>query len=95
MNTYDIGDVVTITGTFTVSGVPTDPTTVTLTITHPDGTTEAHTGTGGGLTNPSIGTWKYNHSTTMAGVHAAQLVGTGAAASSEPDRFYVRANATV
>lgn len=79
MNTYDIGDAVVLTATFSVA-----PTTVTLTLRAPDGTesTPAVSSTGGTSTATVV--------TTQAGIYRYRWEGTGAAVAAEEGAFRVR-----
>jgi hypothetical protein len=70
----DVNELATLTNVFKVSGVPTDPATVTLTITDPTGAvttpTPVHTGTG---------TYTANISCTITGIWTYLWEGTGTA----------------
>jgi hypothetical protein len=90
ITSYDQGDVIQIKATFAVNGVATDPTSVTITIKEPDGTLTSHTGTAGGLTNPTIGTWQWLETPDQPGLHNYSVQGTGTAAAYEEGRYYVR-----
>lgn len=88
---FDVGDIVALSTTFKNSGgTPTDPTTVTLTITPPSGS--AVVVTGGSLTHtPSTGVYSYNYTPSIAGVFRYKWVGTGTVVSTEGGQFEVRA----
>lgn len=83
---YDYGDPVPLTVNVKDANlVLANATTVTLTVTLPDGTTTAPS-----VTNPSTGVYQATHQPTMSGRHAVQWVATGANASSYADVFDVR-----
>lgn len=87
MGAYTLGTAITITETFTVLGVPTDPTTVTYTVQGPNGADTSYVwGVDAEVTNPSIGVYLlelpppgdpgiYYYSITGTG--AVEAVGTG------------------
>jgi len=70
----DANEFATLQNIFKVNGVPTDPTTVTLTITDPTGATSAPS-----VTHVSAGTYTANVACTVAGVWAYLWEGTGTA----------------
>ena len=75
--TYGIGDVAQLSVTFTnLAGVPTDPSTVTLTVNDPTGAQVIYSG--GSITHISTGNYTYNLSLTLTGVYVYQWTGTGA-----------------
>lgn len=96
MNAYDIGDVVRLTGTFTVSGVATDPSTVSLVIRRPDGVkTTLVYGTDAALERTGAGAFRCDYSPVVAGVHWYRFYSTGTAKAAEEESFTVKtANAT-
>ncbi len=58
MGVYQLGTPIEITETFTLEGVPTDPTVVTFTVLSPDGfATDYISGTNPEVVNPSVGVW--------------------------------------
>src|SRR5262249_55871004 len=59
----DVNELATLTNVFKVNGVPTDATTVTLTVTDPTGAV-----TTPGVTHPSTGTYTANVACTVAGI---------------------------
>ena len=65
-------EIATLTNVFEVNGVPTDPTTVTLTITDPTGATSSPT-----VTRTSTGTYTAGIACTVAGVWSYLWEGTG------------------
>ena len=70
----DANEFATLQNIFKISGVPTDPTTVTLTITDPTGATSAPS-----VTHVSAGTYTANVACTVAGVWTYLWEGTGTA----------------
>lgn len=81
------GDTVTLSNTFKVAGVATDPTTTTLITTEPGGT--ATTYTAGVLTHSSTGAFSIDLVTTTTGVWSFKWTGTGAAADVADGTFTV------
>lgn len=97
---YDQGDVWTPQATFTVSGVETDPTEITVRVKDPDGAitvlgpVDGATG-GGGITRVSAGVFKTDIQLDDAGYWFARFEGTGTAAAThetqaivDPSEFY-------
>lgn len=83
----DLGDVVPLSVAITnAAGVAADATTVTLTVTRPDGTVLTQV-----LTSDPVGTYGYDFPTTMAGWHAWSIVATGTNACAYSDMFDVQA----
>jgi hypothetical protein len=89
-NIYDIGDSIRLTGTFRVSGVLTDPTTVTLTVTDPSSNVSTYTYALAQVTNSSTGIYYYDLTVDEAGLWKTKWTGTGTCISVEEDVFYVR-----
>jgi hypothetical protein len=90
---YDIGDQVRVTGTFTVSGVATDPTAVTLVV-NAAGTSTTYTyGVGQTIVKDGVGVYHADLAINTAGVWAFRWAGTGAATAAEEDKFVVIASA--
>jgi len=86
---YDIGDAVVLATRFTdAQGVPTDPTTVTLTVRAPDATVE--TVTGAQLGHSAAGTYTHVLVAAQAGVHRYRWAGTGAVQEASEGSFSVR-----
>ena len=96
MDLYDVGDVVRIATSpvFSVGGVATDPSTVTLTVKEPDGTETAYTYAGGGVTKAATGSYYKDVTADAAGLWAWEWVGTGNAAAAASGAFRVRVPAT-
>lgn len=95
MGMYYLGNEVTIFETFTIEGVPTDPTTVTFTVELPDQTTEVFVnGVDPEVTNPSVGYYELAYTPATVGVYQYNVVGAGAViAASPPGSFTVLADA--
>ena len=84
MGLYQLGNQVTIFETFTVEGVPTDPTTVTFTVELPDQTVETFVdGTDPEVTNPSV-VYELPYTPATAGVYQYNVVGAGAVVATSP-----------
>lgn len=81
-NTYDKGDVVRLTGTFTVDGVATDPTTVTLKVQEPDGTETTYTYALATVTKVSTGVYRKDITIDESGYWYYRWEGTGTVATS-------------
>jgi len=83
---YDIGDTIKLTGTFTVGGVLTAPTAVTMKVKNlSTGVTTTVT-----PTSPSTGVYTGNFDPVNAGEHWYRVAGTGTAKSAAEDTFVVR-----
>ena len=97
-STYDIGDVVRVTGTFTDTGSnPANPTTVNLlydtpTSTAPTTATRTSTSTGlvGDIYYLSTGVYYYDILTTGAGLYESRFTSTGDITASGESWFNVR-----
>jgi len=74
-------ELATVSTVFSVNGTPTDPTTVTLIVTDPDGQANTYTYAGGTVTKDSTGTYHKDVScaSTTPGLWTAVWVGTTAA----------------
>lgn len=81
------GDTVTLSNTFKVAGVATDPTTTTLLTTEPGGTSTTYTA--GVLTHSTTGVYATNLVVTTTGVWSFRWTGTGAAADVADGTFTV------
>lgn len=76
-NSYDLGDVVRLTATFTdTGGTPADPTAVTFTYGDPAGSWTTETSTGSVL-NPSTGVYTLDIYPDSAGVWSYKVNSTG------------------
>lgn len=90
---YDIGDTVRITGTFTVAGVATDPTTIKAKVRLPSGAVTTYTyPTDAALVKDSTGVYHLDIPITTAGLYAYRWEGTGAAKAAEEATFDVEAS---
>jgi hypothetical protein len=89
---YAVGAAVRLTAEFRdVNGALFNPTTVTATVTKPDGTTTVS----GTLTPDSVGEFHYDYITTVAGIHQWFFTGTGGGGGVQtPDVFTVIATTT-
>lgn len=72
-------ELATLTNTFEVAGVATDPTTVTLEITDPTGTMNSYTWAGGTVTRTGTGAFTKAIACPVAGTWSYEWIGTGAA----------------
>lgn len=72
-------ELATLSNTFSVSGTPTDPTTVTLAVTSPTGTTTTYTYADGEITRSSAGVYTKDVACTESGVWTYVWTGTGTA----------------
>ncbi len=88
---YDLNDTWNPTVTFTVSGVATDPTTITLTIIPPDKTPLTYTYGAAEITKSSTGVFTKAISLTQRGVWYCKFTGTGTCAASAEGTITVRA----
>ncbi len=91
MQVYDLGDLVVLELPLTVNGAPTDPTTLTLTITPPSGAVVTRLWPSPAeITRVSLGNFRYDYSPTLPGLYAYEWAGTGAATADERGYFEVR-----
>lgn len=88
---FVVGDTVTLTNTFKVSGTATDPSTVSLVVTDPAGTATTYTYAGATITKSSTGVYTKNITASTAGLWAYTWTGTGTAADVESGTFEVHA----
>ncbi len=72
-------ELATLTNTFSVSGTPTDPTTVSLAVTDPLGVTTTYTWAGGTVTRTGTGVFTKDIPCATAGTWSYEWTGTGAA----------------
>ena len=94
MTTYVVGDPVVLTNTFSVNGTPTDPTTISLAVTKPDGTTTTYTYAAAEITRTGAGVYTKTITVDVAGTWSYKWTGTGAAADVKDGQFRVWAVAT-
>jgi hypothetical protein len=90
---YDLGDVAVLNVTFSVAGVPTDPTTVSLTVAKPDGSLTVYSS--GQVSHDGPGVFHVDVTADQAGDWVWRWVGTGAAADVETGYFSVLPDPTV
>lgn len=81
-----VGDARTLRATFTSSGVPVDPTTITVKIMAPSGTISTYTFAGGDITKVQTGVYDYVLSITSSGKWKYKWFGTGTAQAASEDR---------
>lgn len=89
-NYYEKGETVRITGTFTVSDVATDPTTVTLKVQNPAGTETTYTYAAGEITKSATGVYYKDISLTTSGYWYYSWIGTGTVVSADEDYLFVK-----
>jgi hypothetical protein len=89
---YFVGQMVRLSGAFTVGDVATDPTAVSLVVEAPDGTETTYTYAGGTITKDGTGAYHKDISATMGGVWKWRWVGTGAVAAADQDAFVVESS---
>lgn len=87
---YDKGDLVRISGAFTLAGVALDPTTVTLKVKDPSGNVDTYTYALAQVTKASTGNYYKDVSIDEAGYWWYQWTGTGAVESVDEDYLVVR-----
>lgn len=90
MTEFDVGDTVTLSVTFKVSDIATDPTTIVLTVTDPAGNADAYTYALSQVTRSDTGMYLKSIAADEAGEWSATWAGTGACAASATKRFAVR-----
>jgi hypothetical protein len=91
MSSYDRGDLVRITATFTAGGVNTDPSAVYLYLRAPDGTlTTLQYGVDAAVVKTSTGVYRYDYSATSKGDVYYRWAGTGAAQAADQGTFFVQ-----
>jgi hypothetical protein len=88
-STYDIGDMVRISGAFSQGGTPIDPGAVTLKVELPDGTPTTYTYPAT-MTKDSTGNYHVDISITQQGTYQYRWTSTGGGAASEENWFQVR-----
>lgn len=87
---FVVGDTVTLSNTFAVSGTATDPSTISLVVTDPTGTATTYTYAGSTITKSATGVYTKNITASTAGLWAYTWTGTGTAADVESGSFEVR-----
>jgi hypothetical protein len=96
MSTYTLGTAVSITETFSVLGVATDPTTVVYTVVDPLGVSTSYLfGTDPEVSNPSVGVYVLDlPPTTEPGTYQYSITGTGAVDAVGSGEFTVLQSST-
>jgi hypothetical protein len=89
MNSYWPGTAINLTAPFTVAGVATDPTTVTLKVKSPAGTTTTYTYALGEVTKDSVGNYSKVITPTISGAWFYWWAGTGACIATAQAGFQV------
>ena len=90
-NSYDIGDVVRLTATFTdTGGSYADPTLVTFSVVDPSGNGSTDTSTGAVVAHPSTGVYTIDVSVDEAGVWQYKVNSTGVVTSAGDSYFRAR-----
>ena len=94
MADYQSGTPIEIQDTFTLDGIPTNPTTVTYSILGPDGTETIYTNADPEVTNPAVGEFLLSLSPpAFPGLYTYDVDATGAVVASRQGSFNVIANA--
>jgi beta-glucanase (GH16 family) len=94
--TYDIGDLVRCSGTFTSGGSAIDPATVVARVKAPDGTISTYEyGTDGALLKDGIGTYHVDIFPNQSGAWSYRFEGTGSLGEAVETVFNVRASTIV
>ena len=89
-NTYDIGDVVRITGTIAQGVSALDPTTVSIVVRRPDGIKRTFVYlTDAEVVRTAQGAYRLDYTTTLAGPHWYRWISTGTGAAAGEERFVV------
>lgn len=90
MTEFPLGQPLVVDATFTVAGVPTDPTSIVFTIEEPDGDILTFNWPpAGAITKVTTGIFKGQVTPTKLGAHAYRMVAAGAAAGVLEDTFTV------
>lgn len=91
-STYDIGDTVRLTATYTdTGGTAANPTTVTFVYEDPSGTATTITSTSTSVSNPAVGSFFTDLVPDEAGLWEYRSSSTGTIIASEEGYFIVRA----
>jgi hypothetical protein len=88
--TYDVGEAVRLSATFSRDGSPIDPTTLTLSIKRPDRTIVTYTTASPEMIHSATGSYHVDYIPTLAGRYLYYFMGTGAAQSTRQGWFMVR-----
>lgn len=94
MQTWHVGDSVTLKATFTnTTGTVTDPTTVTLEVKDPSSNQDTYTYAGATVTKNSTGVYQKSITFDEAGWWTYEWEGTGTVAAVENNKILVKAQA--
>jgi hypothetical protein len=88
---YDLSDAPTFSAAFAVDDTPTDPTTVTLVMRRPSGTSDTYTYAGGTVTKDGTGSYSKSVTLDERGIWGWRWVGTGTCQSASEGTVRVRA----
>ena len=89
-SSYDRGDLVRLTATFTVGAVATDPSGVVLYIRQPDGSLTTLTyGVDAAIAKVSTGVYRYDYNAATAGPVSYRWAGTSPAQAADQNSFFV------
>lgn len=88
--TYEIGDTIRLTGTFTLSSVNTDPTTITLKVQDPSGNEDTYTYALSQVAKSATGIYYKDITLDEKGVWHYRFVGTGTVAAAYDGYVFVR-----
>jgi DNA-binding beta-propeller fold protein YncE len=86
---YTEGSQVTVTGTYSIGGTATDPTTVTISYRNPNGVVVNVGGTAVAVTNPSTGVYKLDIAANIPGKWHYQFLGAGTVVALAENFFIV------
>jgi hypothetical protein len=90
-NTYDIGDYVRLSSTYTIDNVPTNPTAVFVFVQHPNGVLDSYTT--GDLTNSSTGTFHIDITVDASGRWDYRFTSSGTVIAADENFFIVERSA--
>lgn len=90
MNNYAMDTLVQVNASFVsvVNNQPVDPTTITITITLPDDSTQEATYPSGGIIRSGTGEYYYQFQTTELGIWIYRWQGQGAVIAASPNGFF-------
>ncbi len=89
VNQYHKGQMVRISGTYTVAGVATDPTTVTFKVLAPGGTMSTYTYALAQITKDGVGLYHKDISCSEEGIWHYTTIGTGAVEAVDEQYFEI------
>lgn len=90
MNSYHKGQQIRITGTFTVNGTATDPTTVTLKVQDPTGAETTYTYALSQITKSTTGIYYKDLTLNISGYWHYRWEVTGAVVASDEDKVFTK-----